>query len=175
VPTNPELVRLCKLWDRLTEELNKMGLYEDVDYNALFCQMEGDKAELSVGGGLRHRAHVHYGERKLEYYDERRGVDEAVKKLMEGRAKARCEIMKEEIGKWEFVFGVKCEDVKDFEEAFKVLAFATSMHARIDDPSRWYGKDFEKLDGECRIDDPIEREVCAVNRLLKKLEGRLKS
>ena len=170
MPTNPELIKLCKLWDELTEKLKEMGLYDFMDYNALFCKMEGDKAELRVGGSPGHVAHAYYDRRRLEYYDNRMYVDEAVKGLMEGRAKAKCEIAME-MGR---VIGVKCEDIKDLEEAFKVLAFATSMHARIEDPDYYYGPNLEKLDVECRIKEPIEREVCAVDKLLKKLEEKLK-
>jgi len=61
----------------------------------------------------------------------------------------------------------------DLEEAFKVIAFATSMDFRLLEPRKWYGPNHEKLEGECRIEDPVEMEVCAVNKLLKKLEERL--
>ena len=172
--TNPELIRLCKVWDRLVGELFRMELYSDEDFEALKCKMEGDEAELRVGSAPGHLTRVNLRDGSLEYYDEDEVVNEAVKKLMEDRAKAKCEFMVEEAEGEEYVYGVRCEDVKDLEEAFKVLAFTTSMDIRMGDPSEWYGPKFEKLDGECKIEDPAEREVCAVNKLLKKLEERLK-
>jgi len=170
MPTNPELIKLCKFWDKLTEKLMEMELYSDEDYDALRCKMEGDKAELRIGSVSGHRAHVFIDKKELEYYDENEDVDKVIKRLMEDRAGAICEFMKED----KYILGVRCKDIKDLEETFKVLAFATSMDLRIENPTAWYGEEFEMLDRKCWIEDKVERELCAVNKLLEKLEARLK-
>jgi len=173
MPTNPELIKLCQLWDKLTEELNKMGLFDKEDYEVLRCKAEGNEAEVTVGvedSGSPLIADIYYDKRKLEYYDEYEDVDRIVKKLMEQRAGARCDFMRED----EDIVGVSCEDIRNFEEAFKVLGSITSSAYRMYEPTKWYGPNFEKLDGECRIEDDIEREICAINKLLEKLEARLK-
>ena len=162
MPTNPELIRLCKLWDGLTDRLKKMDLMWEQDYAMLLCRMEGDRAEVRVGSAEGHVTHVDLKERRISYYDRDDDVNRVMKRLFEEMAGAKCELAPGE--------GVFCSDVKDFEGAFKAMAFATSMDLRIRYAEDVYGSDFRKLDGACRdIKDPAEREYCAVKKILEKL------
>jgi hypothetical protein len=162
VPTNPKLVELCRLWDRLTDRLKEMGLMFEDDYRALFCRMEGDRAEMRVGGAMGHTTHVDLKERTISYYDTDDDVNAVMKRLFEEMAGARCELSPKE--------GVLCTDVKDFEGAFKAISFATSMDYRMRYPEDYYGPDFEKLGGACKdVEDPVEREYCAVKKVLEKI------
>ena len=162
MPTNPVLVKLCRVWNRLVDKLKEMGLMFEDDYRALICRMEGDRAEMRVGSAAGHTTHVDLKERTIAYYDTDDDVNEVMKRLFEGLAGAKCELAPRE--------GVLCSGVKDFEGAFKALAFATSMDYRISSPEDYYGPDFEKLDGACKdVEDPIEREYCAVKKVLEKI------
>jgi hypothetical protein len=162
MPTNPVLVKLCRVWNRLTDKLKEMGLMFEDDYRALTCKMEGDWAEMRVGSAEGHMTHVDLKERTIYYYDADDDVNEVMKKLFEEMAGAKCELFPKE--------GVLCSDVKDFEGAFKAIAFATSMDYRIRYPEDYYGPNFEKLDGACKdVKDLIEREYCAVKKVLEKI------
>jgi hypothetical protein len=167
VPTNPRLIELCRLWDKVTEEVRRMGLYAEGDYIPLLCRMDGDKAELRVGGAPGHVTHFDVRERRLEYYDTDEPVNRVMHRLLTERAGGKCRLEPRE--------GVFCEEVGDLEEAFKVLGLATSMDFRIGEPERWYGPNFEKLGGACRdVRDPVEREICAAGRILEEVERRLR-
>jgi len=162
VPTNPVLVKLCRMWNRLADKLKEMDLMFEDDYRALICKMEGDRAEMRVGSAAGHTTHVDLKERTIAYYDTDDDVNEVMKRLFEGLAGARCEHFPRE--------GVLCSDVKDFEGAFKALAFATSMDYRISSPEDYYGPNFEKLGGACKdIESSVEREYCAVKKVLEKI------
>ena len=81
--SEPELIRACKLWDKITTKMhngeypmpdeldhNSNGRpYTSGDYNPLRCRIDGKKAELTVGSASGHRAHVDLEKKTVNYYD----------------------------------------------------------------------------------------------------------
>lgn len=136
--SEPELIRACKLWDKITEKMNK-GEYvmpDALDHNAngrpytsgdfqpLQCRIDGQKAELTVGSASGHKAHIDLAEKKLEYYDTDELPNEVVKDLLESVG-LKCRKDSD---------GVKCQGLTkgNVQAAFKVLAMPTSMDFRLD-------------------------------------------
>jgi len=168
---NPELVRLCKIWERVAEELNKMGLYWKDDYEIMICRVMGDKAEVVIRDEYDEMSIVDCAKRELEWSDfEFEEANKVIKRIVEERAGGTCEYAM--VG--DAIIGVDCRDIKDMEKLFMILACSTSMVHRMGVPRKFYGRRLEKIDPECRVEDPIEREICVINKLLDKFERELK-
>ena len=134
-----DLVRACKLWDKITtkgrdgeyampDELNHTGEnepYSSGDYSQLQCRITGKVAELTVGSSTGHKAKVDLERKTVEYFDNDDDPNETMKQLFEEDAKLDCTVRSD---------GVKCTGVKkeNVDEVFRVLAMPTSMDYRLD-------------------------------------------
>lgn len=137
MPSNPDLIKACVLWDKITEKMNKGEYkmpsslnhlangkpYSSGDFTPLSCRIDGEKAELTVGSAAGHKVHVDLKDGKLNYYDTDRDPNSVIKDLLEDEG-LKCRIESD---------GVKCEGVtkKNVQSAFKVLAMPTSMDFRL--------------------------------------------
>ena len=158
MPTNPELIKLCKIWDATTDKLNEMGFYELIDYKHLRCKMDGDKAELRVGSAEGHMVHFDYKEGRLSYYDKDKDVNEAMFKLLSKIPNAKCKLEPTE--------GVFCEIPKEgAEKAFKILSAATSMDFRIASPDLYYGRRIVEMCKDAK--GKVDFEVCVIEKILR--------
>lgn len=140
--SDPELIRACKLWDKITtkmnnkeyempDELNHVGEnrpYTSGDYSPLKCTIDGKTAELTVGSSVGHRVHVDLEKKELLYYDNDSQPNQVMNDLLE-EAGLKCEVEH---------LGVRCSGVDDenVQEVFKVLAMPTSMDYRLDNCQR---------------------------------------
>ena len=138
---NPDLIRGCKVWDRLTEELfDTYGtqLYARVDYEPLDCAIVDDEAEVTVGSSPGHKTHIDLKKGRVEYYDKDDSVNRVMERLFEEIAGLNCTVREEE--------GVFCEGLTPdkVEDTFKVLAAPTTMDIRIERCVEWTDKSEEE-------------------------------
>ncbi|MEM2446096.1 MAG: hypothetical protein QW734_05515 [Candidatus Bathyarchaeia archaeon] len=129
------LVRACRVWDRVTSELNRTRTPEDrrfymeEDYEKLKCKIVGNKAEVTVGSSPGHKVHVTVLEEPpfgtLEYYDNDAMVNEVMYRIFTDIG-LTCTM--------DAYQGVKCQGVRDdnVRDVFKALALATSMDFRLE-------------------------------------------
>jgi len=161
MPTDPRLIRFCKIWDKVTDYFFDLELYYSRDYERLRCFMEDGRAELRVGSAPGHAARLDLEKGTFEYYDD----DDSVNLILYNMLREKGFTCRYEPQKGVFCNGVR----ENLEELAKALATATSMDLRLRFPEDFWGKDFEKIDGKCRdIEDVRDRELCAVSEVLKK-------
>jgi hypothetical protein len=155
-----ELIRACKLWDKITEKMNNGDYpmpealehtgsnrpYSSGDFSPLKCRIDGQKAELTVGSAEGHRVHVDLEEKKLEYYDTDEGPNQVMKDLLED-AGLKCEVEHDGV----FCKGLKKENV---QEVFKVLAMPTSMDYRLDYCRKEQADPEEECREQCQEQEP---------------------
>lgn len=136
--SNPKLVQACKLWDRVTTKANSGGypipklidryrdtFYSPGDYGALSCLIDGDVAEMQVGGSSGHKARIDLRNNTVDYLDNRSNNNRTVWKMFK-TALITCKRDDE---------GVHCKNVNTplkLAKAFKVLALPASMDFRRD-------------------------------------------
>lgn len=144
--SNKKLIAACKLWDKATEKMNKKAYpmpkeldrwkessYSSEDYPELQCRVDGDKAELTLGMSVGHKAHINLADGTLRYYDLTYSVNEIMKRIfesVEGTHKGRKErqlLCQHELD------GISCKHVNELNvsEVFKTLAMPTSMDFRL--------------------------------------------
>lgn len=155
--------QVCRVWDEAAEQLNKIGLYLPEDYNSLKGVVSGRKVELRLGSEPWHKAHIDLDNRVLEYYNDELDVQMNVLDLME-KTGAVCEFIspweaEEEIVAKGSHVGVRCwwskeQDKEVLENMPKILAFATSMEARIYEPTKYWPKALSK--NEQRVREAME-------------------
>lgn len=130
--SDPMLIKACKLWDKLTTNLVNYPplpegerFYESQDYHPLSCSIIGKKVEMVVGSSPGHRTHLDADEGKLNYYDTDSDVNRVLKDLLEDEAGLKCKRTNE---------GVSCTGLEPerFDDAFSVIAMATSMDVRLE-------------------------------------------
>ena len=137
MPSDTELIRACKLWDKITEkmrnreyempeELEHAGEnnpYSSGDYNEIKCQIDGKVAELTVGSSTGHKAHVDLEKKTVDYYDNDEDPNQVMNELLESTG-LRCKVDS---------YGLKCTGVnkENVQAVFKVLAMPTSMDFRL--------------------------------------------
>jgi hypothetical protein len=181
-----ELIIACKKWDMITDELSRLGLIKDMDYEPLNCKIIGNKAEVTVGSALGHKTHINLEDGSLEYYD----TDEPVNKTMDRLLKEAgldCRMSSEGV----FCKGVTKDNV---EKIFETVAAPTSMdfrlrELRVEDYDRWKIalKDIgeEKIFDEClekakeagKIEEEkvIELEKCLIKNTIEKVKTKFKA
>lgn len=139
MPSDADLIRACKIWDKITEKMHKREFempselehassnqpYAESDYHPLRCQIDGKVAELTVGSSAGHKVHVDLEKKTLQYYDTDAGPNEVMHDLLE-EAGLRCETEHA---------GVTCTELtkENVQEVFKVLAMPTSMDFRLNE------------------------------------------
>ena len=138
--TNPKLVEACKEWNVVTSIFDVEGLYEPQDYIALEWHSEDDIAEVRVGSAAGHRTHIDLREGTLRYYDLDEEVNSTMKKLLED---VSLECVEEPDG-------VSCRNLTEdkLKDVARVLAAATSMDFRIDNPESYWPKEYLGLSEE---------------------------
>lgn len=79
------LVKGCRLWDRITEKMNRGeypmpeelksrklrhgSAYQDLDYDVLACRITANVAEVRVGDADNHKTKIDISRKMLEYFD----------------------------------------------------------------------------------------------------------
>lgn len=158
MPSDVDLIRACRLWDKITEkmhdgefevpdELNHAGHarpYSEGDYRPLQCRIQEKSAELTVGSSTNHKAKVDLEKGTLQYFDTDDAPNQVMSDLLE-EAGLRCEIDRG-------FSGVACSGVtkKNVQEVFKVLAMPTSMDFRLDNCKRGGVDADEDCSNSCR-------------------------
>jgi len=157
---DPKLLEACKIWDKITQELQRRGRYIGEDYESLECRIEDGKAELRVGSSPGHKTHIDLQEGTVEYYDTDDPVSLAIMTLLED-LELECKHFPAE--------GIKCSGVtsENVKEVFKILAYATSMDYRLEYPSEYWEDEYLEKCGEKEREVP--EEICRIKLDLKTL------
>ena len=143
--SSSEAIELCRTWDKMTELLNKNGLYSSGDYEELHGWTVGDRVYLRVGSSAGHRTEVDLKEGTLKYYDTDDNVNEMMKESLERHAGLSCNVISG--------IGVECKGItkENLRRVAEVIAFATSMDLRLGSHAYYirtvaeHSKEFEKL------------------------------
>ena len=126
IEPHPLLEKLAKLWDEITEEYYRRGLYLAEDYSALYGTLEGNELSLRVGSAAGHATHVVVEDNtlRLRYYDADYSVNMRIKQELEACG-CECKLVED---------GVECVCRNVSSDALeciaRTIASATSMDIR---------------------------------------------
>ena len=163
---DPILVDACKVWDRLTETFNELGLYEADDYEELRAVVRGRKAELRVGSAPGHRTHIDLDTGTLRYYDDDLKVNQIFNRLLgDIKRGPKCHVVENE------VLGVFCSHVSEdnIKDVMRCLATVTSMDMREPAPQLWWGEAIRRIP-ELETACPEMDEYCLLKNTLEYLK-----
>jgi len=161
---NPKLVEACREWEKTVQYFYDLGLYSWNDYQELSWLTRGNKAEVRVGSAPGHRTHIDLDKGIVEYYDKDDDVCWVMWRLFEDVAGLEC---------WDFDDGVACKNLTEnnLGKAAKVLAAATSMDYRLEDPSRYWPKsELEDVPAKSLLEEGDVLERFLLDRLFRKLQ-----
>jgi len=149
---DPELIEACKEWENTVERFHELGLYDKDDYDYLGWLTKGDKAEVIVGSSEGNKVRIDLAKGVLEYYDLDRAVRKTMASLFENVAGLECRAL-------ERGWAIVCEGVTEdnLKDVAKVMAAATSMTFRLDEPEKYWSESELELSEYKRIRRLLER------------------
>jgi len=169
---DPNLVDACKVWDRLTETFNELGLYETADYEELKAVVRGREAELRVGSTPGHRTHIDLDTGALRYYDDDLKVNQIFNRLLgdigykrvsgEIKRPPKCQVVEDEVK------GVFCTHITEdnIRDVMRCVATVTSADIREPAPQLWWGKAIKRIP-ELKTACPEMDEYCLLKNTLE--------
>jgi len=151
---NPILVEGCRVWDELTDKLEKTEtpelypFYMESDYEPLNCKIIGNHAEVIVGSSPGHKTHIDLTEGTVNYYDNDRTVNKAMYEILHKEIGLPCTIAP--------LQGVFCKKLTSdkVKDVFKAISLATSMDIRLESCVRLSDFPYDQATRKCK-----EREI----------------